>query len=130
VAERILTDLSLKEAELSILFVDDPYIRELNRNYLHRNKPTNVIAFPMGKGEFASLHPQLLGDLVISVETALRQSRQFGLTGMEMIVLLMIHGILHLVGYDHEGSRKEAREMTMKQKEIFQRVIKTARLGK
>ena len=125
-----MTDLSLKEAELSILFVDDPYIRELNRNYLHRNKPTNVIAFPMGKGEFASLHPQLLGDLVISVETALRQSRQFGLTGMEMIVLLMIHGILHLVGYDHEGSRKEAREMTMKQKEIFQRVIKTARLGK
>ena len=125
-----MTDLNLKEAELSILFVDDLYIRELNRNYLHRNKPTNVIAFPMGKGEFASLHPQLLGDLVISVETALRQSPQFGLTGMGMIVLLMIHGILHLVGYDHEGSRKEAREMTMKQKEIFQRVIKTARFGK
>jgi probable rRNA maturation factor len=122
VAERILTDLNLKEAELSTLFVDDPYIRELNRNYLHRNKPTNVIAFPMGKGEFASLHPQLLGDLVISVETAYRQSHRFGVTGMEMIVLLMIHGILHLIGYDHEGGRKEAREMNMKQKELFRAI--------
>jgi len=124
VAERILTDLNLMEAELSILFVDDPYIQELNRNYLHRNKPTNVIAFPMGKGEFASLHPQILGDLVISVETALRQSGRFGLTGAEMVVFLMIHGILHLIGHDHEGSRKEAREMATKQKELFQQVKK------
>jgi probable rRNA maturation factor len=122
VAERILTDLSLTEAELSILFVDDPYIQELNRNYLHRNKPTNVIAFPMGKGEFASLHPQILGDVVISVETALRQSGRFGLTGAEMVVFLMIHGILHLIGYEHEGSRKAAREMAAKQKELFQQV--------
>jgi probable rRNA maturation factor len=123
VAERILTDLSLAETELSILFVDDPYIQGLNRNYLHRNKPTNVIAFPMGKGEFSSLHPQVLGDVVISVETAHRQSRRFGLTGAEMVVFLMIHGILHLIGYDHEGTLKEARKMARKQKELFQRII-------
>jgi probable rRNA maturation factor len=95
----------------------------LNRNYLRKDKPTNVIAFPMQKGEFASLHPQVLGDLVISVETALRQSGRFGLTPYEMIVLLMIHGILHLIGYDHVGGRKDAREMAAKQKELFDRII-------
>ena len=123
VAERILIGLGLSKAELSLLFVNDPFIRELNRNYLQRDKPTNVIAFPMGKGEFASLHPVVLGDLVISVETASRQSPRFGLSTQEMIILLMIHGILHLIGYDHERSRKDAREMAKKQRELFNRVL-------
>jgi rRNA maturation RNase YbeY len=62
----------------------------------------------MGEGEFATLHPNLLGDLVISVETARRQSNRFGLNEIEMVILLMIHGILHLIGYEHEGSREAA----------------------
>jgi probable rRNA maturation factor len=124
-AKGILTELDLPEAELSLLFVDDPAIRELNRNYLRKDKPTNVIAFPMGKGEFPSLHPHLLGDIVISVETALRQSPRFGLTGMEMVLLLMIHGTLHLIGYDHEGNRREAREMAARQEELFQTIIRS-----
>jgi rRNA maturation RNase YbeY len=77
----------------------------------------------MRKGEFSSLHPHLLGDLAISVETAQRQSNRFGLDDMGMVILLMIHGILHLVGYEHEGTRKGAREMALKQKQIFQNVI-------
>jgi probable rRNA maturation factor len=128
VAKKILTRLDLPEAELSLLFVDDPSIRKLNQRYLRKDKPTNVIAFPMGKGEFASLHPHLLGDIVISVETALRQSPRFGLAGMEMILLLMIHGVLHLIGYDHAGNRRDAREMARMQKELFQEVVKTGRL--
>ena len=127
-ARQILTRLDLPEAELSLLFVDDPAIRELNRTYLRKDKPTNVIAFPMGKGEFASLQPHLLGDIVISVETALRQSPQFGLAGMEMLLLLLTHGILHLVGYDHEASRREAREMATKQDELFQTVVLRKRI--
>ena len=118
-AQRILADLALPEAELSILLVDDLRIKELNRQYLHRNKPTNILAFPMREGEFSTLHPHLLGDLAISVETAWRQSNRFGLDGMEMVILLMIHGILHLLGYEHEGTRKGAREMAAKQKELF-----------
>ena len=124
VAERILADLALPDAELSILLVNDIQIRELNRRYLHRNKPTNVLAFPMRKGEFPSLHPYLLGDLVISVETAQRQSNRFGLDEIGMVTLLMVHGILHLVGYEHEGTRKGAREMTLQQKQIFQSILK------
>jgi probable rRNA maturation factor len=118
-AQRTLTELGLLEAELSLLFVNDLQIQALNRQHLRRDEPTNVLAFPMREGEFSTLHPQLLGDLVISVETAKRQSNRFGLNEMEMVVLLMVHGILHLVGYEHEGTKKGAREMTLKQKELF-----------
>jgi probable rRNA maturation factor len=120
-----LADLAPPDAELSVLLVDDAEIQELNQRYLHRDKPTNVLAFPMREGEFSTLHPNLLGDLAISVETARRQSNRFGLNEMEMVILLMIHGILHLLGYEHEGTKKGAREMAMKQKELFQHVAKT-----
>ena len=79
-AQRILADLGLPEAEVSLLLVDDLRIRALNRRHLGRDKPTNVLAFPMREGEFPTLHPHLLGDLVISVETAQRQSNRFGLS--------------------------------------------------
>ncbi len=111
--------MGLLEAELSLLFVNDLQIQTLNRRYLGRDKPTNVLAFPMRKGEFSTLHPHLLGDIVISVETAKRQSGRFGLDEMQTIILLMIHGVLHLIGYEHEGTKKGAREMSAKQKEIF-----------
>jgi len=117
--QTILTELGLLDAELSVLLVDDTRIRDLNRRYLNRDKPTNVLAFPMREGEFSTLHPNLLGDLVISVETAKRQSSRFGLSKMEMVILLMVHGILHLIGYEHEGTKKGAREMSLKQKELF-----------
>jgi len=114
--------LGLLEAEISLLFVDDLQIQALNRRYLQRDKPTNILAFPMRKGEFSTLHVQLLGDLVISVETAKRQMNRFGLDEMGMIILLMVHGVLHLIGYEHEGIKKGAREMALKQKELFERV--------
>jgi len=124
VVQRILTELGLLEAELSLLFVNDLQIQALNRQYLRRDKPTNVLAFPMRKGEFPTLHPHLLGDLVISVETAKRQSNRFGLSQMEMVILLMVHGVLHLIGYEHEGTKKAAREMAVKQKALFDSVIR------
>jgi probable rRNA maturation factor len=123
VAQRILTELGLLEAELSLLFVNDLQIQALNRRYLRRDKPTNVLAFPMRKGEFSTLHPHLLGDLVISVETAKRQSNRFGLDEMEMVILLIVHGVLHLIGYEHEGTKKGAREMTLKQKQLFRKAL-------
>jgi probable rRNA maturation factor len=123
VVQKTLANLGLPEAELSLLLVDDRQIRKLNHRFLGRDKPTNVLAFSMREGEYSSLHPHLLGDLVISIETAKRQSKQSGLNEMEMLTLLLIHGILHLLGYEHEGSKKDAREMTLKQKELFQ-VIK------
>jgi len=118
-ARQILAELEVPEAELSIVFVGDAQIQQLNRRYLNRDKPTNVLAFPMQEGPFSGLHPQLLGDLVISVDTAKRQSNRFGLDDKGMITLLMIHGILHLIGYEHEGPRKRAQEMALRQKELL-----------
>jgi len=116
-----LTELELPNAELSLLLVNDVQIQALNRRYLRLDKPTNILAFPMREGEFSLLHPHILGDLVISVETARRQKKRFGLDEMKMVTLLMIHGILHLLGYEHEGTKKGAREMAVKQKELFQK---------
>ncbi len=123
VARQILAELGLLDAEISLLFVNDLQIQVLNQRYLRRDKPTNVLAFPMREGEFSTLHPHLLGDIVISVETAKRQSNRFGLNEMGMIILLMIHGVLHLIGFEHEGAKRGAREMAMKQKELFRRVV-------
>lgn len=125
-AQRILTELGLPDAEVSLLFVNDAQIQELNRRYLRLDRPTNVLAFSMREGEFSTLHPHLLGDLVISVETARRQMKRFGLDQMRMVTLLMIHGILHLVGYEHEGTRKESRQMVAKQKELFRAITLNA----
>ena len=121
-ARRILADLGLPDAELSILVVDDEQIQVLNRQYLHRDRPTNVLAFSMREGEFSILHPHILGDIAISAETARRQSNRFGLDDTGMITFLMIHGILHLLGYEHEGTKSGAREMSIKQKELFRSV--------
>jgi len=118
-----LTELGLPDAEVSLLLVNDAQIQALNRRYLRLDKPTNVLAFSMREGEFSTLHPHLLGDLVISVETARRQMKRFGLDEMKMVILLMVHGILHLVGYEHEGTRKGAREMALQQKELFHMII-------
>lgn len=117
-----MAELGIPDAELSLLLVNDVQIQALNLRYLHLNKPTNVLAFPMREGEFSALHPHLLGDLVISVETARRQMKQFGLDEMKMVTLLMIHGILHLIGYEHERTKKGAQEMAAKQKELFQAI--------
>ncbi len=119
-----MAELGLLDAELSLLFVNDLQIQGLNQRYLRRDKPTNVLSFPMRKGEFSILHPNLLGDIVISVETAKRQSNRFGLNEMGMIILLMVHGVLHLIGYEHEGMKRGAREMAARQKELFRRVTR------
>lgn len=116
---RILKQLGRERDEISILLVEDREIRDLNRAYLKRNRPTNVIAFPMLEGPFRKIQPQVLGDVVISVETASRDAKKEGLTFNDEILFLLIHGILHLLGYDHEGSAVQARRMGQKQREIF-----------
>ncbi len=123
-AKTILTDLALTDVEVSVSFVDDGQIRELNQRFLGRDKPTNVLAFSMREREFVSLHPQLLGDVVISADTAQRESNRFGLSETEMVILLMIHGILHLLGYEHEGTKKGARQMALKQKDLLMKSIR------
>ena len=92
---------------MSILLVDDTFIATLNEKYLQRVGPTNVISFPMREGEFADLNPEILGDVVISVETAQREAKEFKQEFEYRLHYLLIHGILHLIGYDHEKSEVE-----------------------
>ena len=110
-AQAILNALDYPDGELSILIVDDHQIALLNSEYLDRSGPTNVIAFPMLEGPFADVTPSLLGDVVISADTADREGKTAGTGLEERLLQLLVHGILHLVGYDHEQSEAEARRM-------------------
>ncbi len=114
----ILKALGKEGREVSLVFVDDEGITDINRQYLGRNYPTNVIAFSMIEGEFGNINPSVLGDIVISAETALRDAQGGDLSIEDELDYLMIHGILHLLGYDHELPG-EAEGMGKKEKEIF-----------
>ncbi|MEW6326312.1 MAG: rRNA maturation RNase YbeY [Thermodesulfobacteriota bacterium] len=116
--ERLLRDLAQPDAELSILFVNDEEISRLNELYLNRSGPTNVISFPMRSPELPAIHPEILGDVVISTETAGREAGQEGISFEAKIDWLLVHGILHLLGYDHEKT-KEARIMFKKERELL-----------
>ena len=119
-AQVILSALDCPDSEISILIVDDPQIAELNQQYLNREGPTNVIAFAMREGEFSDLSPHLLGDVVISADTAAREA-QIAATSMEQrFNELLVHGILHLMGYDHETSDDAARVMEQKSQELME----------
>lgn len=102
------------------MIVDDAQIQEINRDYLERDKPTNVISFAMQEGEGAGVQPDLLGDVVISAETAQRDAAEVGRSFESELYFLLLHGILHLLGYDHErGSEDDARRMEAREQEIF-----------
>lgn len=118
-AQAILNALGSHEGELSILLVDDSEIKTLNKDYLNRSGPTNVIAFPMKEGDFLDINPQLLGDVVISMETAGREALQSGISTEERFAQLLVHGILHLFGFDHEKSEQDARKMEKKSDELL-----------
>ena len=103
-AHRILDALGLEKVELSILITSDREIKRLNRLYRNKDKPTDVLSFPMGE-EVGGW--RLLGDVVISLDTAKVQASEFGLNLEEEIKRLLIHGIVHLLGYDHELGPEE-----------------------
>ena len=116
----ILGALNCPDGEISILIVDDPQIKKLNRKYLNRNSPTNVIAFSMREGEFTHLSPQLLGDVVISTDTAAKEAQNSAMSMEQRLTELLVHGFLHLFGYDHETSAQDARKMAEKSRQLLQ----------
>ena len=102
-----------KDSELSISFIDDIKMRELNLSYRGIDRTTDVLSFPQIEGPDFSL----LGDIVVSIETAERHSKSYGVTLHEELKKLIIHGILHLLGYDHK-KKKETQIMREKEKEL------------
>jgi probable rRNA maturation factor len=106
----MLDALDLGDSELSILLCDDTAIRELNRDYRGKDTPTDVLAFAMWEGESPSPDRTLLGDVVISIPTAARQAAERDRPIVAEVTFLLAHGLLHLIGYDHQ-TRREEREM-------------------
>lgn len=103
----MLLALGRADAELSVMLVDDATIRALNKQYRGIDKPTDVLSFPMLEGDFSGVQPELLGDVVISIPTATRQAAAGGKSLADEVTQLLAHGILHLVGHDHDTRTKE-----------------------
>lgn len=115
----ILSRLGLGKAEVSILFTDDDEIHSLNKTYRGIDRPTDVLSFSQTEGDFGDIEPDMLGDVVISIDTAGRQAREKGHSIERELDILLIHGILHLAGYDHENDEKEAEKMEAMEEEIL-----------
>jgi probable rRNA maturation factor len=110
-AERMLKALALEGSELSILLCNDATIRTLNRQYRQIDRPTDVLAFPQDEVGKKSAPDQdsLLGDVVISLETARRQARKASRSVASEVTMLLAHGLLHLLGFDHRTPSEERR---------------------
>lgn len=119
-AEQVLSAVGESTSELSIELIGDRRMRRLNCVYRKKDRTTDVLAFAMRESDNPC--PTLLGDVVISVPTALRQAREAGRTLEDELAALLVHGVLHLCGYDHERNEKEAARMHRRQQAILQMV--------
>jgi rRNA maturation RNase YbeY len=128
-AQEILRVAGSAKGELSLLLVGDRFMRRLNRRYRRKDCTTDVLAFPIQKHSARPAprapHPApvLLGDIVISIPQAARQAARAGHALDRELTVLMIHGTLHLLGYDHERSRREARRMLRREHAVLRKVI-------
>ena len=122
-ADKMLAALDLTGAELSVALVDDATIHALNRDYRHKNKPTDVLAFAMEEGEAvpsrrsANAADRVLGDVIVSIDTATKQAQKRRRPLLDEVTMLLAHGLLHLLGYDHQDDEQE-REMVAKTREL------------
>ena len=118
-AQAVLNALDCPDGELSVLIVDDARISEMNQRYLNHSGPTNVISFAMQEGEYGDVNPHLLGDVIISADTCAREAQEGGISMDSRFDQLLIHGILHIFGYDHIHSEAEADIMEAKSNELI-----------
>jgi len=120
VMKKILNYVDRKDNEISLLFVDNEEIRDINKRFLNRNHTTNVLSFSLKDGQYGNINPHVLGDIVISLEKALEDAAEADIELNDEIDFLMIHGILHLLDYSHENaSEAEILKMNKKEKELF-----------
>jgi probable rRNA maturation factor len=108
----------LLDAEVSVLLLGDGAMRTLNRRYRGKDRTTDVLSFPLREGRFSCVQHNLLGDIVISIPAAARQARAAGETLLDEIDRLLVHGFLHLLGYDHERGGAEAQRMAARERRL------------
>ncbi len=122
IADKILQELNLDNVELSISLVDNKTIQNINREWRGKDRPTDVLSFPLDEDTPSGYKYRLLGDVIISLPYAKKQAEEIGLSYREEILRLLIHGILHLLGYDHETSEEDAKIMFSLQDKIFSKL--------
>lgn len=117
---KLLTSFNLDRAELGILFVGDRRMKCLYRIHRNMNRTTDVLSFPLYHSikEMPSDFEFLLGDVVINPHAAQRQAVTYGVSFNEEMRRLLIHGFLHLLGYDHEGTRYQAKRMRKMERDL------------
>ncbi|MEK6743748.1 MAG: rRNA maturation RNase YbeY [Nitrospirota bacterium] len=115
---KLLSLTGQRNAEVSVLLVGDTAMRSLNRHYRGKDRTTDVLSFPLREGRFGRIQPQVLGDIVLSLPAARRQAKAAGEPCQREIERLLVHGYLHLLGYDHERSRAEARRMDGRERRL------------
>ena len=137
-AAQVLHAAGLARCELSVAIVDDAAIRALNRAWRAKDRPTDVLSFsqleepgarPPDPAAIKNEPATILGDVVISIDTALAQARDYRITPRERLRALLIHGILHLIGYDHERSPADARRMYARERKIAAALNDSRRRG-
>ncbi|MCF8127796.1 MAG: rRNA maturation RNase YbeY [Deltaproteobacteria bacterium] len=122
-AKRVLKDLGCHDKELSILFTNDETIAELNRQYRGKEGATDVLSFSMLEEADPTLFESvMLGDVVISVDTAMREAEELEQSFERTVDQLLVHGILHLLGFDHEKSAVDAGLMAKKEERLLARL--------
>ncbi len=120
----VMKNLGCLNQEVSILLTVDADIRKLNQQFRNIDRATDVLSFPQDADEDPITPGEIiLGDIAVSLDTAQAQAKEHGLTFEEEIILLLIHGILHLLGYDHEISEQEDERMRIKTRELFSLVF-------
>lgn len=119
---RQILSLQKLDAEMGIILVNNRQIRVYNRDYRKKDHPTDVLSFPMREGVGGELHPDFLGDVMISLERSAEEAILYGRSRREQLLILLIHGVLHLLGYDHERSPKEERRMQRRERLLFKRI--------
>jgi probable rRNA maturation factor len=120
VAEAILTVVGQSEAEVSLALIGNAEMKKLNAQYGRKDYATDVLSFPL-EAKLPSAN-RLLGDVIISVEMAQQQAKERGRTMDEEMVTLLIHGIVHLLGHDHERSAKDARVMKRLENKVYRQL--------
>jgi probable rRNA maturation factor len=120
-ARRLLAALGLARAELSLALVSDAEIAALNQAHRGRPGPTDVLSYSLAEGAHAARRGDLLGDVVIATGVAARQAREIGHSLNDELLRLLIHGVLHLLGFDHERPR-DARRMRARERQLWKAV--------
>ncbi len=115
----IMAYLGCSDRELSVVFGNDYLLQELNRTYRHQDRATNVLAFPQHPTYEGEPVTTMLGDVIVSLPTAAREASALQQTLEERVVYLLLHGILHLLGYDHEHSALQRRHMEALERRVL-----------